>query len=92
MTDIETMRRENAKILAYLDERETLPGKQVQCEPDVPDTARVPSGVAAKLLGISRDTLRKHTEMGYIRCIYNRVNKRKLYKGSEIKRYWKSYL
>ncbi|NDV46135.1 helix-turn-helix domain-containing protein [Paludibacter sp. 221] len=59
--------------------------------PEIKDNDRYPIGETAKILGICRDTLRKHTEEGYIKCIYNRVNKRRLYTGAEIKRYWNSY-
>lgn len=64
----------------------------VHIEPDIPDNARLPIGKAAEILGISRDTLLRHTHDGHIRCIFHRINKRKLYKGSEIKRYWRAYL
>lgn len=60
-------------------------------EPQIPDTARLPIGQAAEVLGISRDTLRIHTENGFIRCGFNRVNKRKFYTGSELKRYWRAH-
>lgn len=60
-------------------------------EPKISDAARLPIGQAAELLGISRDTLRKHTNSGYIRCNFNRVNKRRFYTGKELKRYWRAY-
>jgi predicted site-specific integrase-resolvase len=58
-------------------------------EPDVPDNGRFPSGKAAKILGITRETLRQHTLNGYIKCVYHKSNARRLYMGSEIKRYWR---
>lgn len=60
-------------------------------EPDIADDARVSIGKAAQLLGIHRSTLLSHTNNGYIKCIFHRVNKRRLYLGKEIKRYWKSH-
>ena len=60
-------------------------------EPKLSDTARVPIGKAAEILGISRDTLRNHTNNGYVKCGYNRINKRRFYTGKELKRYWRSY-
>ncbi len=60
-------------------------------EPKISDTAKVPIGKAAELLEISRNTLRRHTDNGYIRCGYNRVNKRRFYTGAEIKRYWRAH-
>lgn len=60
-------------------------------EPQIPDNARLPIGKAAKLLGISRETLRTHTENNYIKCGWNRANKRRFYTGAELKRYWRAY-
>lgn len=61
-------------------------------EPNIPDTAKVPIGKAANILGISRDTLRNHTYNGHIKCGYNRINKRRFYTGRELKRYWKAQM
>lgn len=60
--------------------------------PDVPDNSRYPIGKAATILGISRDTLRKYTEEGKIKCGFRRENNRRFYTGSEIKRFRKAYL
>lgn len=57
-------------------------------EPQVPDAGRYSIGETCKLLGIHRNTLDKHTNEGFIRCGYRKTNKRRFYKGSEIKRYW----
>lgn len=59
-------------------------------EPQVADNARVPIGEAAKLLGISRETLRVHTLNGLIRCRYNPATKRRFFTGRELKQYWRS--
>ena len=60
-------------------------------EPDIDDNARGPIGKAAQLLGIHRSTLLEHTQNGYIKCMFHKVNKRRLYQGKELKRYWKSH-
>jgi DNA-binding transcriptional MerR regulator len=60
-------------------------------EPNIKDEERLPIGEAARLLEMSRDTLRKHTDEGYVKCIFNRVNKRRVYQGKELKRYWRAY-
>jgi predicted site-specific integrase-resolvase len=61
-------------------------------EPKIKDEARIGIGAAAQLLGISRETLRNHTNNGHIRCSFHRVSKKRMYLGREIKRYWKAYL
>ncbi len=43
-----------------------------------------------ELLDIHRDTLRKYTFAGSIRCGFRRCNGRKFYLGSEILRFWKA--
>lgn len=58
-------------------------------EPKVADTARVPIGEAADLLGISRETLRVHSNNGFINCRFNQATKRRYFTGRELKRYWR---
>ena len=58
-------------------------------EPKIPDQARVPIGKAADILGISRETLRRHTNNGRVRCRFNEATKRRYYMGRELKRYWR---
>lgn len=58
-------------------------------EPKVADTARVPIGEAADLLGISRETLRVHSNNGFIKCQFNQTTKRRYFTGRELKRYWR---
>jgi predicted site-specific integrase-resolvase len=43
-------------------------------------------------LGISRNTLRKYTDEGYIKCGYRRGTCRKFYSGNEIRRFWNAIL
>lgn len=61
----------------------------ITIEPSVSDNQRLSIGEAANLLGINRGTLRRHTEQGYIRCGFSKVNNRRFYLGKEIKKYWK---
>lgn len=61
-------------------------------EPQVSDSGRYSIEQAAAVLGIHRNTLRRHTQDGFIKCSFRRTNKRRFYTGSEIKRYWKSYM
>ena len=42
----------------------------------------------ARILGISRKTLYRHTKLGLIRCTISKCNKRPRYSGKEITRYW----
>jgi DNA-binding protein Fis len=58
--------------------------------PDVPENGRYSATETAALLGIHRDTLRKHTEAGLIKFGLRRTNMRKFYLGREINRYWKA--
>lgn len=58
--------------------------------PNVADSNCYTIGKAAELLGVHRDTLRKHAENGFIKYGKNRKNGRKFFRGSEIKRYWKA--
>lgn len=59
-------------------------------EPKIPDNGRYSVAETAKILGIHRDTLRRHTESRDIKFGLRRTNGRKFYLGSEIKRYWRS--
>ena len=58
--------------------------------PNVADDSRFPIGEAAALLGVSRGALRRYTDEGVIKCGRYRANKRRFYKGSELKRFWRS--
>lgn len=63
-------------------------------EPKLSPTARYAIGEAAKILGISRNTLRKHTNTGPagIDCGFRKSNGRKFYTGLDIMRYWRAAL
>ena len=64
----------------------------VHDEPKVNKEGRYSVDETCAALGISRSTLRRHTNKGVIRCGIRRSNTRKFYTGSEIVRYWKSQL
>ena len=61
-------------------------------EPKCVDTARFKAADAARMLGIHRNTLRLHTIAGHIHCVFTRQSNRPYYTGSEIKRYWRTYI
>lgn len=61
-------------------------------EPQVVLTGRYNVTETANVLKIHRNTLRAHTDSQFIKCNYNRYNKRKFYTGAEIIRYWKAML
>ncbi len=64
-----------------------------ELEPNVSPTGRYPIGMAAKLLGIHRNTLRQYTEAGMIKCGFRRKGRpMRFYMGSELMRFWKSTL
>jgi DNA-binding transcriptional MerR regulator len=61
-------------------------------EPTIADSARLNSSQAARILEMSRETLRKYTDEGLIRCGYRRLgsqSRRRFYSGREIKRFWR---
>lgn len=61
-------------------------------EPKVPPTARYSIGEAARILGVHRNTLRRHTNTGPtgINCEHRKYNGRKFYTGLEIVKFWKA--
>lgn len=64
-------------------------------EPIIADTARLNASQTARLLDMSRDTLRKYTDEGLIKCGHRRLvsktaTPRRFYVGHEIKRFWRA--
>lgn len=61
-------------------------------QPNISPTARYGIGEAAKILGIDRKTLRRHTNIGPtgITCQYRKSNGRKFYTGLEIVKFWRA--
>ena len=61
-------------------------------EPNINATGRYSIGEASALLGMHRNTLRKYTEQGHIKCGYRKATARKFYLGSELLRLWRTQL
>lgn len=61
-------------------------------EPNVSATGRYSVNEASAALGIHRNSLRRYTEQGFIKCGYRRQTARKFYLGSEILRFGKAQL
>lgn len=61
-------------------------------EPQVTADGRYSVSQTCAALGIHRNTLRKYTELGMIKCGFRRESARKFYKGSEIVRFWRAQL
>ena len=56
---------------------------------DISDSSKYNLTQSAKLLKMDRKTLRMHCDNGLIRCTYSKANKRRLFTGLELKRYYK---
>lgn len=63
-----------------------------ETEPRVTADGRYSVSQTCTALGIHRNTLRKYTDQGMIKCGFRRETARKFYKGSEIVRFWKAHL
>lgn len=61
-------------------------------EPRVSLTGRYSIKETCKALSISRETLRRYTYAGHIRCGFRKNNAQKFYLGSEIIRFWKAQM
>lgn len=61
-------------------------------EPKVSPTGRYSVKQTCEQLGIHRNTLRRYTEEGHIKCSFRRETARKIYLGREILRFWNSQL
>ncbi|MDR0763049.1 MAG: DNA-binding protein [Bacteroidales bacterium] len=61
-------------------------------EPQVADNGRYSIKKTCEMLGIHRNTLRKYTLAGVIKCGYRPPYMRKFYIGKEIVRCWKKEL
>lgn len=63
-------------------------------EPKVSPTGRYSIGQAADILGVHRNTLRRHTNTGPtgITCQHRKSNGRKFYTGLEIVKFWKAQM
>ena len=61
-------------------------------EPQVNLTGRYTVTQTCKHLGIHRNTLRRYTDEGFIKCSFRKESARKVYLGKEILRFWNSQL
>lgn len=61
-------------------------------EPNVSEAGRYSVTETSAVLGIHRNSLRKYTEQGIIKCGFRRQTARKFYLGSEILRFWRAQL
>lgn len=59
-------------------------------EPEVADNGRYTVTQAAKLLGLSKPTIYKHTDSNALKCKIHKATGKKLYSGSELKKFWRS--
>lgn len=58
-------------------------------EPNVSDTGRYSITETSRILEVSSETIRRHTKGGMINCKFSKVNGRRFYTGTEIKKYWR---
>lgn len=57
--------------------------------PDIDLNGSYTVGQVCKVLCIHRNTLRRYTEIGVIKCYRSKQSGRKFYSGREILRFWK---
>lgn len=58
-------------------------------EPKTEPNSRYSIKETSELLGISRNTLRKYTDAGSIRCGFHKHTMKKFYTGLEITKFWR---
>lgn len=58
-------------------------------EPKVADAGRYTMTETCKVLGIHRNTLRRWLQAGKIKVKFRRIDNRKVFEGSEIKKVWR---
>ena len=61
-------------------------------EPQVAPTGRYSVGETCKHLGIHRNTLRKYTDEGHIKCGFRRKRREKYIQVRRYSRFWKSLM
>ena len=61
-------------------------------EPNVIETGRYSVTETCKALGIHRNSLKKYTEQGMIKCGFRKLTARKFYAGREILKFWRAQL
>lgn len=61
-------------------------------EPKVADTGRYSVTETCAALGIHRNSLRKYTDQGLIKCGFRKATCRKFYAGREILKFWRAQM
>ncbi|MFR9498023.1 MAG: DNA-binding protein [Rikenellaceae bacterium] len=61
-------------------------------EPMVAESGRYSVMQTAAALGIHRNSLRKYTDVGLIKCGFRKETARKFYTGKEILKFWRLQL
>lgn len=61
-------------------------------EPNVLESGRYSVMETCAALGIHRNSLRKYTEMGLIKCGFRKLSARKFYAGREILKFWRAQM
>lgn len=63
----------------------------VNREPDILDRDKFGMSAAARVLGISRKTLKTRADEGVIKCYYGK-NRKTMFYGSELKKLWRIWV
>lgn len=61
-------------------------------EPNVNEAGRYTVTETCLALGIHRNSLRKYTEQGLIKCGFRKQSARKFYTGRDILKFWRAQL
>ena len=61
-------------------------------EPNVVESGRYSVMETCAALGIHRNSLRKYTDMGLIKCGFRKLSARKFYAGREILKFWRAQM
>jgi len=59
-------------------------------EPEVADNGRYTVTQAAKALEVSTKTINRRTDSRDLKCTIHKATGKKLYSGSELKKFWRS--
>ena len=62
----------------------------INTSPSVDPKGRYELKAASAALGISRSTLLRWTQQGYLKCSIRKSNKRKVWAGEDLIKFWKS--
>lgn len=59
-------------------------------EPEVADNGRYTVTQAAKALKVSRQTIYTHTDSNALKCTIHKATGKRLYSGSDLKKWWRT--